>query len=246
MKDVVMFCARHNIVLLSDEVYQENVYREEDKFFSCRRAADALGLIKSDAIQLCSFHSVSKGVYGECGQRGGYVEMVGIDNDVVDVIYKMAASKLCSNTSGQAMVSLMVLGPQTGDVSYESHEKEKKGIFEGLKERALLLEEGLNSIPGFSCQPATGAMYAFPSVQMPEGVIKAAHESGLTPDTIYALDLLQSKGICVVPASGFGQKAGRWGFRTTFLSPETKDVVESMREHYEEFCSKYSKIKSRL
>lgn len=240
VKDVVMFCARNNIVLLSDEVYQENIYREGDEFFSSRRAADELGLIKNDAIQLCSFHSVSKGVFGECGQRGGYVEMVGIDDDVVDILYKLAASKLCSNGTGQAMVSLMCKGPSPTDLSYASHEAEKKAIFEGLKERASKMSKGLDSIPGFSCQPATGAMYCFPSVQMPHGVLEASQKEGLSPDTIYSLDLLQSTGICVVPASGFGQKPGRYGFRTTFLSPESKSAVESIREHYKTFCSKYS------
>ncbi|ACI64557.1 alanine aminotransferase, aminotransferase class I, partial [Thalassiosira pseudonana CCMP1335] len=240
VKDIVMFCARHNLVLLSDEVYQENVYRKEDEFFSSRRAADELGLIKNDAIQLCSFHSVSKGVFGECGQRGGYVEMVGIEQDVNDCFYKLAASKLCSNAPGQAMVSLMCKGPNRGDSSYESHEKEKQAVFEGLRDRAQLVSEGLDSIPGFSCQPATGAMYCFPSVHMPPGAIKAAQDAGLPPDTLYSLDLLQTKGICVVPASGFGQKEGRYGFRTTFLSPEMKTVVESIRDHYEQFCSKYA------
>ena len=156
VKEVVKFCAKHNLVLLSDEVYQENIYREGDEFFSARRAADELGMIEDDAIQLCSFHSVSKGVTGECGQRGGYVEMVGIDDDVNDILYKLAASKLCSNASGQAMVSLMCRGPNPGDVSYESHEKEKRTLFEGLRDRALLVSEGLDSIPGFSCQRATG------------------------------------------------------------------------------------------
>ena len=46
MKDIVSFCVRHILVLLSDEVYQENVYREDDEFFSSRRAADELGLIE--------------------------------------------------------------------------------------------------------------------------------------------------------------------------------------------------------
>eukprot|EP00584_Thalassiosira_punctigera_P020222 CAMPEP_0172552090 /NCGR_PEP_ID=MMETSP1067-20121228/43614_1 /TAXON_ID=265564 ORGANISM="Thalassiosira punctigera, Strain Tpunct2005C2" /NCGR_SAMPLE_ID=MMETSP1067 /ASSEMBLY_ACC=CAM_ASM_000444 /LENGTH=471 /DNA_ID=CAMNT_0013340007 /DNA_START=339 /DNA_END=1754 /DNA_ORIENTATION=+ len=240
VKDIVLFCAEHNLVLLSDEVYQENVYREGDEFFSARRAADELGLIKDDAIQLCSFHSVSKGVTGECGQRGGYVEMVGIDNDVIDILYKLAASKLCSNASGQAMVSLMCRGPSQGDVSYESHKKEKRILFEGLRERANLVSKGLDSIPGMSCQPATGAMYAFPSVDMPPGAIKASEELGFSPDTLYSLDLLQSTGICVVPASGFGQKKGRFGFRTTFLSLESKSVVEKIRDHYASFCAKYA------
>jgi aspartate/methionine/tyrosine aminotransferase len=113
-------------------------------------------------------------------------------------------------------------------------------VFEGLKDRARLVSSGLDSIPGFSCQPATGAMYCFPSVEMPPGAIKASNELGFSPDTLYALDLLQSTGICVVPASGFGQKEGRFGFRTTFLSPESKYVVDSIRDHYEAFCSKYS------
>ena len=144
------------------------------------------------------------------------------------------------------MVSLMCRGPNAGDVSYDSHEREKREVFEGLRERAQLVSEGLNEISGFSCQPATGAMYVFPSVQLPSGVVQAAEEMGLSPDTLYSLDLLQSTGICVVPASGFGQRAGRYGFRTTFLSLESKKTVESIRDHYVDFCSKYRGVVSRL
>lgn len=61
------------------------------------------------------------------------MELVGIDEDVKDCLYKLAASKLCSNAPGQAMVSLMCRGPNPGDVSYESHEKEKRAVFEGLR-----------------------------------------------------------------------------------------------------------------
>lgn len=240
VKDIVKFCAKNNIMLLSDEVYQENVYREEDEFFSARRAADELGLIENDGVQLCSFHSVSKGVTGECGQRGGYIEMVGIDDDVVDILFKLQSSKLCSNTLGQAMMSLQCRGPNPGDVSYQSHQAEKRILFEGLRDRALLVSNGLDSIDGISCQPATGAMYAFPSVDLPPGAIKAAEEQGCSPDTLYSLDLLQKTGICVVPASGFGQKEGRFGFRTTFLSLESESVVEKISDHYKSFCAQYA------
>jgi len=239
VKDIVMFCVRHNLVLLSDEVYQENVYREGDEFFSSRRAADELGLLESDGIQLCSFHSTSKGVFGECGQRGGYVEMVGIDDDVNDILYKLAATKLCSNVTGQAMTSLMCRPLNPEEISYQALEDEKKAIFDGLKERSLLVSKGLDSIPGFACQPAAGAMYCFPSVELPPGVIKAAEAAGLGPDIFYCLDLLQNTGICVVPASGFGQRPGRFGFRTTFLSPESKTAVENIRDHFKPFCAKY-------
>lgn len=242
LHDVVRFCAKHNLVLLADEVYQENVYAEGAEFVSAKRAAFETGLLEEDAIELVSFHSVSKGVFGECGRRGGYMELVGINEGVKDQIYKLASSFLCSCVSGQIMTSLMVRGPEKGDPSYESHEKEKKAIFESLKRRAKIVSEGLNEIPGFSCRPAAGSMYCFPSVTMPKGAFVEAQKKGVSPDTVYAVELLEKTGICVVPASGFGQKEGRFGFRTTFLPPEEEmaKAVESIRNHYDEFCAKYA------
>ena len=236
------FCAKHELVLLADEVYQENVYDENSEFFSCKRAAHDTGLLESDSIELISFHSTSKGLYGECGRRGGYMEVVGIDETVIGHLYKKASSALCSGVPGQIMTDLMVKQPQPGDVSYESHEREKRDIFESLRRRAKIVEIGLNSIPGFSVRPAQGAMYCFPEVTLPEGALRAATEQGIAVDTLYAVSLLESTGICVVPGSGFGQREGRHGFRTTFLPPEKEleAAIEQFRKHHEDFCSEYS------
>jgi alanine transaminase len=241
VRDVVKFCARHNLVLLADEVYQENVYEPGSAFCSAKRAAFDCGLLQSDSIELVSFHSVSKGVFGECGRRGGYMELVGIDPYVKDMIYKLASSFLCSTVSGQIMTSLMVRGPKHGDASYESHEAEKKAIFDSLKKRAKIVSTGLNSIEGFSCRPAQGSMYCFPRVHLPEGALHEAARQGTAPDTLYAVSLLHETGICVVPASGFGQRRGRHGFRTTFLPPERDmaDAVERIARHYAGFCDRY-------
>ena len=46
VQDVVRFCSKHNLVLLADEVYQENVYAEGAEFYSCKRAAHDTGLLK--------------------------------------------------------------------------------------------------------------------------------------------------------------------------------------------------------
>jgi len=241
IQDIVQFCSNHGLVLLADEVYQDNVYDESTEFYSCKRAAYDTGLIQEDAIELVSFHSTSKGLFGECGRRGGYMELVGIDPAVRDQLYKLASSHLCSNVPGQIMTSLMVNGPKPGDVSYQSHEAEKKAIFQSLKRRAKIATDGLNSIPGFSCQQAQGAMYIFPKVSLPQGAIELAEENGIAADTLYAVSLLESTGICVVPASGFGQEEGRFGFRTTFLPSEEEmsRVVVAMRKHHEEFCSRF-------
>lgn len=191
-------------------------------------------------LQLVSFHSTSKGLIGECGRRGGYMELHHIDPYVQTQLYKLASSELCSGVVGQVMTSLMVRPPDRNGESYPLFEKETKAIFNGLKERAAVLVEGLNSIPGITCVPAEGAMYAFPRVDVPEKAIETAKQLGTTPDNLYALSLLEETGICVVPASGFGQAKGRVGFRTTFLHPDTAKAVDLFRNHHEKFVKEYS------
>jgi alanine transaminase len=112
-----------------------------------------------------------------------------------------------------------------------------------LKRRAELLVRGLNAIPGIECESADGAMYAFPRItNMPQRAIETAKATGTTPDNMYALSLLEATGICVVPASGFGQAEGRIGFRTTFLpgEEELKVAVTKFAEHHAAFCEMWA------
>jgi len=51
-------------------------------------------------IEMFSYHSTSKGIIGECGLRGGYMEFVNIDPKVVDMLIKLKSVFLCSNTVG--------------------------------------------------------------------------------------------------------------------------------------------------
>jgi alanine transaminase len=52
------------------------------------------------------------------------------------------------------------------------------------------MAERFNALPGMSCQPAEGAMYLFPRIDMPQKAIQAAKEKGKEADVMYALDLL--------------------------------------------------------
>jgi aspartate/methionine/tyrosine aminotransferase len=234
---ITEFCADHGIVLLADEVYQSNVYAPGAEFVSAKKVSLDCNLKN---LQLVSFHSTSKGLIGECGRRGGYMELHHIDPYVQSQLYKLASSDLCSGVTGQIMTSLMVRPPAPQDESYELFRQENNGIYEGLKERSQKLVEGLNKIPGISCVPAEGAMYAFPRVEVPEKAIEKAKELGTTPDNLYALSLLEHTGICVVPASGFGQAKGRVGFRTTFLHPDTVKAIDLFAKHHEQFVKEYS------
>ncbi|KAJ6963225.1 hypothetical protein NC652_001755 [Populus alba x Populus x berolinensis] len=110
-KEIVDFCKKEGLVLLADEVYQENVYVPEKKFHSFKKVARSMGYGEKD-ISVVSFQSVSKGYYGECGKRGGYMEVTGFGPEIREQIYKLASVNLCSNISGQILASLVMSPPK--------------------------------------------------------------------------------------------------------------------------------------
>ncbi|XP_024530002.1 alanine aminotransferase 2 [Selaginella moellendorffii] len=220
-KKIIQFCKDERLLLLADEVYQENIYAEGKKFQSFKKVARSMGLGEND-LSIVSFHSVSKGYYGECGRRGGYMEVTGVDKDVKEQIYKIASVNLCSNISGQILMSLVSNPPKAGDESYEDYVRERDGILASLARRAKLLAEGFNKLEGVSCNQAEGAMYLFPRLHLPERALKAAAAVSMAADTFYARRLLDATGIVVVPGSGFGQVPGTWHIRCTILPAEEK------------------------
>jgi len=241
MQEIIRFCIKRRVVLLADEVYQENVYEDGTKFVSFRKVAHDMGDDVFKRIEIASFHSVSKGFLGECGHRGGYVQLDNFLPEVQAQLYKMTSIALCSNTVGQVVMDCMVNPPKPGDASYELYQKERNDIIQSLKRRAFKLSAAINSLEGFTCAKPSGAMYLFPSVVLPPKVIEAAKAAEMPPDTFYALKLLEGTGICVVPGSGFGQREGTYHFRITFLPPEDQidTVVESIKKFHAEFIAQY-------
>merc|ERR1719456_1788192 len=119
---------------MADEVYQDNIYAAGKQFTSFRQVVHEL-----DAkVQLMSFHSISKGYYGECGIRGGYMHLTNIDAEVNDQIYKLFSMTLCSNTIGQAMVASILNPPEPGEPSYDLFTQEKLQKLNALKQKAVL------------------------------------------------------------------------------------------------------------
>ncbi|WIA15746.1 hypothetical protein OEZ85_002361 [Tetradesmus obliquus] len=228
---LVEWCAQQRVVLLSDEVYQELVYRKDRPFTSAHKA-----LMESKYAQtaeLISFHSVSKGTSGECGLRGGYHVFSNIHPDTVAQFYKLSSIGLCPNTIGQVVVSTLCNPPQPGEPSYELFAKERADELASLSRRAALVSGAFNSLPNMSVVPTEAAMYAFPQVHMPPGALAAAEAAGKKPDVFYCLAMLEEAGICTIPGSGFGQAAGSQHFRTTFLPRE--EVMEGFVQKFKAF-----------
>ena len=244
MEGVVQFCYDNGLVLMADEVYQENIWMKDQIFISFKkvlREMEMKGTIEAGETELLSFHSISKGFFGECGRRGGYVEFVNIEENTLEQMYKMASISLCSNLDGQLTMGLMVQPPVEGEPSYNQYIEEKTNILESLQRRANKIVNALNELEGVTCNTTQGALYAFPQIQLPQGAVDRASELGKPPDTYYCLELLEATGIVVVPGSGFGQVDGTWHFRTTILPQEENfdDVIERMTNFHQEFLAKH-------
>ncbi|KAG9160572.1 hypothetical protein Leryth_020721 [Lithospermum erythrorhizon] len=241
LKSVLQFCDNQNLVLLADEVYQQNIYQDERPFISSRKVLMDMGPPISKELQLVSFHTVSKGYWGECGQRGAYFEMTNIPPKSVEEIYKVASIALSPNVPGQIFLGLMVNPPKPGDISYERFVRESKGILESLRRRAQLMTDGFNSCRNVVCNFTEGAMYSFPQIRLPPRAIEAAKKAGKVPDVFYCLKLLEATGISTVPGSGFGQKEGVFHLRTTIL-PAEEDmpaIMDSFKKFNDEFMDQY-------
>jgi aspartate/methionine/tyrosine aminotransferase len=226
IREVIDFAERHNLVIIADEVYQENMYGTEFVSF-----AKALG--ESD-VPLFSLHSTSKGFYGECGHRGGYLEVrnapkvEGLDAGFTEILLKQASVSLCSNTVGQLLTYLMVSPPEEGSAPYEQFVAEKQIILKDLYEKATKIKDTFQQMDGVRCFGRIGAMYLFPRLEkLPGG----------TTDFDYCMNLLEKTGVVTVNGSGFGQKEGTSHLRIAFLPP--KDVLEEVLPRWVDFHNAY-------
>ena len=205
---IVNFVEKYDLSIIADEVYQENLYG--GSFISM---ASAVG---SRDIPLFSLHSISKGFTGECGHRGGYMEirnmpiMKDLNVNLSELLLKQASVSLCSNTVGQAIMYMMVKPPKTGSEPYNTYAEEKNAILRELETKAALIKESFKQMEGMECFGRTGAMYLFPRINsLPKDI----------SDFDYCMRLLEETGICTVNGGGFGQQPGTSHLRIAFLPP---------------------------
>ena len=146
---VIKFAAEKQLVVMADEVYQTNVFIGEfTSFKKTLREMQKREPGPYDNVELASLHSISKGMVGECGHRGGYFELVGFDPDVQAQIYKFISIMLCPPVVGQCLVEMMVRPPVEGEPSWELYNKEYNAIRDGLKQRATALYEAFKKMEG--------------------------------------------------------------------------------------------------
>jgi alanine-synthesizing transaminase len=177
LKELQNVAADHDVLLLSDEIYDEMIFEKKHETFSV-----------SDAPMVV-VNGFSK-VYLATGWRMGYAIFCNCD-ELKEAILKEARLRLCTNTLCQ------VAAAEALDGSQEHIPK----LVEKLRERRDFAWKRLNEIDNVSVSKPEGAFYAFPKIPaeddkkfvldlLKEQYVLFVHGSGFCP--IYGKSHLRS------------------------------------------------------
>jgi alanine-synthesizing transaminase len=204
LEKLVAIAAKHHLLLMADEIYDGITYDGAE--------FQPLAPLAGD-LPCLSFSGLSK-VHRACGWRVGWMLLSGEATRLGDyhhAIDLLGALRLCANVPGQSAVPAALHGPDTigelvapGGRLYETR-------------RAVI--EACAASRHLELVAPMGALYAFPAV------VGAAAEG--FDDHRFALELMESEGVLVVPGSSFNVPY-RHHFRVTLL-PEADTMREVFR-----------------
>ena len=180
LEGIAKLAAEHELLLLSDEIYDRILYDD----------AVHVPLASVAPDQLCiTYNGLSK-TYRVAGYRSGWMAVTGPRKHAsgfLEGIDLLASSRLCPNAPAQHAIQAALGGQQS--------------IAELIGPGGRLLDQrdaairSLNRIPGVSCVVPRGALYVFPRLD-PE--VYEIHD-----DSQLVLDLLLDEKILVVQGTGF-------------------------------------------
>ncbi|XP_032428175.1 alanine aminotransferase 2-like [Xiphophorus hellerii] len=216
IEKIIHFAASERLVLLVEEVYQGSVFGQDKKFLSYKKVLFEMGVSYSETVEMVSFHSISTATMGECGLRGGYMELINLDPAVKKFLFHAPCSP---SILPQLAMEIMVNPPAPGDASYEKYTQEILLRAETLSQNAGRACKLLNSLPGMSCQPAMGGVFLYPRLHLPAEIIEEAKMLRLSADVLYCRRLLEEEGICLGPGCENGHNDENFHIRLCVLAP---------------------------
>jgi len=210
LKRIVDIAAEHNILLISDEIYDQLI-------FGGTRHVGVSSLAKD--LSVVGLNGFSK-AYCMPGWRLGYIffhDPMNILTEFRDAIIQEARQRLCACTPIMKACAVAFSGPQ-------DHIKEMN---EKLKRRAEFAHKRLNEIENISTQKPEGAFYIFPKVDL-RGRWKTDKE--------FSLKVLENTGLVLPNGSGFCPIYGKDHFRSVILPPV--EMMDEAFSKLEEFMKK--------
>ena len=194
LEKVLEVAARHELVILSDEIYDRMILDPIDHVPTASLRDD---------LPIATFGGLAKVFLGP-GLRLGWSILSGPEEQIAplsDAMQRLARARLCASHPVQHAVKPALEGPD--DHIRATNEK--------LRSRRDLLMEHLNAVPGWSLVEPKGAFYAFPRFQL-----------GDLEDKQLVEEIILEHGVVLVHGSGFGQRPGTQHVRIVFLPEEEK------------------------
>jgi alanine-synthesizing transaminase len=192
---LVAVAARHRLLLLCDEIYDEILY--DDAVF--QPLAEVAG-----ELPCISFGGLSK-VHRACGYRVGWMSLSGDPTRTSayrDALQLLAALRLCANVTAQwAVIPALQDAPTIGALTAPG------GRLHDARQAVI---DGVAASDYLDLVVPDGALYAFPQVR--------ASRIASFDDNAFALRLLEEESVLVVPGSSFNVAASRH-IRLTLLPP---------------------------
>lgn len=201
-KKFVEFAAENDLVMVSDEIYDQMVFGE--------KIVSAASLSKEAPI--ITLNGISKN-YLSPGWRVGWMSF----SNFKDSALPAAVTQLCRlRLSAPLPMQVAAVEALQNEKEYAV---EKKKMLEKLRKRRDLAHKRLNELPGVSCVLPKGAFYAFPQLHDE----KANGGKGVwQDDKQFVYELLEKERVLTVFGSGFGESAGSKHFRIVFLPTESE------------------------
>lgn len=207
IRRIVEICLEHNILVLSDEIYEYLLYDGAEHLSPASLSDEAARLV----ITVAGFSKT----FSMTGWRlGTLVAEPGIAKAVASL-----QSQTTSNATTFAQYG--ALAALTDRKAAAEAVGEMRATFDRRRVRLL---EGLRAIPGIECHRSTGAFYLFPDIG-----------SFGVPPKAFAESLLEKKLVAVVAGEGFGSDTGiRLSYATADERIETglARLAEFVEEEY--------------
>jgi aspartate/methionine/tyrosine aminotransferase len=210
VQQMLDIAAEHDLLVLSDEIYDQITYSEE--FTSTAYLAKDVPVV--------GLNGFSK-VYQMTGWRLGYMYFKAQNNqldELKEAVLKECRIRICANTPVQKAGAAALDGPQ----------EIVKEVVDKLRQRRDYAWKRLNEMKGVSSTKPEGAFYIFPKIH---GV-----GSRWKTDLEFVLDLLRQTGVLIVNGSGFDPVYGAGHARAVFLPP--LEVLEEAFDRMERFMEK--------
>ncbi|HXG66074.1 MAG TPA: aminotransferase class I/II-fold pyridoxal phosphate-dependent enzyme [Blastocatellia bacterium] len=202
--------ARHNLLVIADEVYRELCFEEQP--------APASALAYEMGLPLVTLESLSK-THQVPGWRVGWLRYTRPEKlrGLMTGVNRLADGRLCSPTPAQYAVR-----PALED------DRQFLNDFTGeIRRRRDFALRCVRDIEGLSCVTPRAAFYM---------MVQASDAIG-QDDEKFVLDILEETGVLVVHGSGFDADARQGYFRLVYLaSEETLDLAFSAIRRYLETC----------